>query len=97
MERRGSGLTRIIESYPDKNLVSFYSDQHNFYAILKKIVIRGCGAFRRFKDKIILLGVEDDWYKFKDEALKKIAVEWCETNEIECISPNEKITVMNNL
>lgn len=44
--------------------------------------IQGRGAFRRFKDTIIRFGVEDDWYKFREEALKQIAIEWCEENEI---------------
>ena len=44
--------------------------------------IKGRGAFRRFKDAIIRFGVEDDWYRFREEALRKIAIEWCEDNEI---------------
>jgi hypothetical protein len=44
--------------------------------------IKGRGAFRRFKDAIIRFGVENDWYRFREEALKKIAIEWCEDNEI---------------
>ena len=44
--------------------------------------IKGRGAFGRFKDRIHELGIEDDWYKFKEEALKKIAVEWCEENQL---------------
>ena len=45
--------------------------------------IKGRGAFRRFKDSIIRLGVEDRWYKFNEEAFKKIAIEWCEDNNID--------------
>ena len=44
--------------------------------------IRGRGAFRRFKDKIIDLGVEQDWYDFKEKALMEIAKEWCEENGV---------------
>jgi len=44
--------------------------------------IKGSGAFRRFKDSIHRFGVADDWYKYRDEALKEIAVEWCEENDI---------------
>ena len=47
--------------------------------------IRGRGAFRRFKDGIVRLGIEDRWYKFKNEALKKMAIEWCEDNNIDYI------------
>jgi len=47
--------------------------------------IKGRGAFGRFKDNIVRLGIEDRWYKYKDEALKKIAIEWCEDNHIDYI------------
>jgi hypothetical protein len=44
--------------------------------------IRGKGAFRRFKDSIIRLGLGEKWYGFHWEALQEIAVEWCEDNDI---------------
>lgn len=44
--------------------------------------IQGRGAFRRFKDAICRYGIEDSWYKFRDEALKKLAVEWCKENNV---------------
>jgi hypothetical protein len=44
--------------------------------------IKGRGAFRRFKDKIRRFGIEEEWYKYRDEAIKRIAIEWCEENEI---------------
>lgn len=45
--------------------------------------LNGKGAFRRFKDTIIRLDVEERWYDFKEEALKKIALAWCSDNELE--------------
>jgi len=45
-------------------------------------LIRGSGAHRRFKDAIHRFGIEDDWYKYRDQALKEIAVEWLESKEI---------------
>ena len=46
--------------------------------------IKGRGAFRRFRENIQRHGIEIDWYKFRDEAMKQLAIEWCEENEIEC-------------
>jgi hypothetical protein len=46
-------------------------------------LIKGSGAFRRFKDAIQDLGIENDWYKYRNEALKQIAIEWCQENGIE--------------
>lgn len=42
--------------------------------------IRGSGAFRRFKDLIYRYGIEQDWFKFRDDAYKKVAVSWLESN-----------------
>jgi len=39
--------------------------------------IRGKGAFRRFKDEVNDLGIEKDWYAFRDERYKEIAIRWC--------------------
>lgn len=45
--------------------------------------IRGRGAFRYFKDKIHEYGIADDWYTYRDEALREIAIAWCEEHEIQ--------------
>ncbi len=37
--------------------------------------IRGRGAFRRFK-------IAEAWYRYRDEALREIAVAWCEEHSI---------------
>ena len=42
--------------------------------------IRGSGAFRRFKDTIYRYGIEKDWFKFRDEAYKEIAISWLESH-----------------
>lgn len=44
--------------------------------------IKGSGAFRRFKDNIHRHGIAEEWYKFREEAFKKIAIEWCADNDI---------------
>jgi len=44
--------------------------------------IKGSGAFRRFKDNIYKYNLEEEWYKFRDKAIKQIAIEWCEDNGI---------------
>lgn len=46
------------------------------------IAIYGKGAFRRFKDSVIRLGLDQRWYQWRDEAYKKKAIEWCEENGI---------------
>jgi len=44
--------------------------------------IRGSGAFRRFKDTIYQYGIENDWFKYRDEAYKEIIIAWLESNGI---------------
>lgn len=47
--------------------------------------IKGRGTFRRFKDEVYELGLEQKWYKYRDVAYEKLAIEWCEENGIEII------------
>ena len=44
--------------------------------------IRGRGAFRRFKDRMQLYGMAEEWYRYRDAALREIAVAWCEEHGI---------------
>ena len=52
--------------------------------------IRGAGAFRYFKDTVYRFGIQDDWYKYRYEAFKEIAIRWCEYNNIEYMDDTEK-------
>ena len=45
-------------------------------------LVKGSGAFRRFKNAINEMGVNKAWYAFKQRELEKIAIEWLEENEI---------------
>ena len=54
------------------------SDEKVSDVLLDKI--RGSGAFRRFKDTVYRYGIEKDWFRFKDEAYKEIAVLWLESH-----------------
>jgi hypothetical protein len=44
--------------------------------------IRGRGAFRRFKDSIQAYGIAEEWYRYRDAALREIAMAWCEEHGI---------------
>ena len=45
-------------------------------------LIQGKGAFRRFKNYCFNVNIIQDWYKFKEERYKQIAIEWCEQNDL---------------
>ena len=53
----------------------------------KKLQLENCmwqkGMYRKFKDKLIEVGLENEYYKFYDEKLKEIAIEWCKENNLE--------------
>ena len=46
-------------------------------------LIQGKGAFRRFKDYCIEINIIQEWYIYRDEKYKEIAIDWCKKNELE--------------
>ena len=44
--------------------------------------IHGAGAFRHFKNTLRRHGIESLWFSFRAEALRQIAIKWCEENHI---------------
>ncbi|PLR86704.1 UPF0158 family protein [Bacillus sp. V33-4] len=78
---------------PTKNDINEYRIMEDFcYSVQDKRIqdrlfdaIDGKGAFRRFKNKIHDFGIEDQWYSFRDEEFKKIAIEWCQHHDLQYI------------
>ena len=52
-------MERFIRSIPDE------SNAEQLWRAIK-----GKGAFRSFKDTLHRLGIEDRWYRYRDEAMK---------------------------
>jgi len=44
--------------------------------------IQGRGAFRRFRDRLHSLGLTDQWYAYRGEQYRRIAIDWCERHGI---------------
>lgn len=44
--------------------------------------IHGSGAFRHFKNTLRREGVEAEWFAFRLESLRQIAIDWCEENDV---------------
>ena len=44
--------------------------------------ISGRGAFRRFKNMICQLGIEEQWYEYQASAYRRKAIEWCKENQL---------------
>lgn len=83
-----------IVTLPDKEDVHEYSIIEDFsYATPDPVkraklcrAIQGRGAFRRFKDEVSYLGLEEAYYAYRLICLSKIAEEWCKDNGIPYIS-----------
>ena len=45
--------------------------------------IKGKGAFRRFKDALIMLDIRNEWFKFKEKELIEMARKILEENQID--------------
>lgn len=45
--------------------------------------IHGAGAFRAFRNAIGRLGLEQSWYRFRDEALADLARSWLEEHKLQ--------------
>lgn len=75
---------------PEKHEINEYRMMEHFIMTLElgKVrddlwnAIEGRGAFRRFKDRVYYHGLDQEWYHYRDEAFKKFAREWCESNKI---------------
>jgi hypothetical protein len=44
--------------------------------------LHGRGAFRHFKDTARRHRIEEAWYAYRTEALRTIAIGWCDENSI---------------
>jgi hypothetical protein len=44
--------------------------------------IHGAGAFRHFKDTLRRYQIESTWFEFRAEALRQLALDWCEEHHI---------------
>ena len=75
---------------PDQRDIDDYRTMEEFISTLSgssasrlSSAISGRGAFRRFKDEIIRLGVDKEWYEFEDSSHRRIAIRWCEEHGLE--------------
>jgi hypothetical protein len=75
---------------PDKFEIHEYSIMERFCRSIESDdlrqellhAIRGGGAFRRFKSTIHRRSIQDDWYGYRDNALKRIAADFLELEGI---------------
>lgn len=96
-------LEELIESsgdrflrFPTKYDIHEYSIMENFVYSLPAgaarqelaNAIRGRGAFRRFKNGIRYHRLEQQWYDYRDQAYREIAIRWCRDEGLEYTEEN---------
>ena len=64
-------MERFCHQYPNERISEQLSQ-----------AIRGKGAFRRFKDLVFDLGIQDKWNQFEHEAYEEMAIDWLESEDI---------------
>ena len=88
-------IREVLESgdfvpLPDKFEIHEYSIMERFCRSIESNDLRqellhaihGGGAFRRFKDTIYRRAIQDDWYGYRNNALKRIAADFLEVEGI---------------
>ena len=71
--------------FHDSELIEKYIDEiknENIQEELKD-AFYGKGKYRRFKETLRKFRIENDYYNFREEYLKNMAIEWCQKNNIE--------------
>ncbi|WP_018933257.1 UPF0158 family protein [Gracilibacillus lacisalsi] len=73
-----------IDEYDMMEQFCFSQEDESIQSALLN-AIRGRGAFSRFKDQIITLGVSDEWFTFQEDCYKQIAIDFCEKEQIDYV------------
>ncbi len=55
---------------------------NNKVSLMLMDTIKGSGAFRRFNNLVRNLGIEKDWYEFRNQTYEQIAIDWLEDHKI---------------
>lgn len=101
---RDEAMEELIESCPRGRFLRFPTKYEiHEYSIIESFIeflpsgaarqvlagaIRGRGAFRRFKNGIYYHWLDRQWYDYKAQAYREIAIRWCKDKGIECSDEN---------
>lgn len=87
-----------IDELFEKSIILPTQYEINEYQIMKEFIdtidnleiknnlhrlIQGKGAFRRFKDYCINVNIIQNWYDYREQRYKDIAINWCKGNNIQ--------------
>ena len=89
MAKRIAFLDRVLKlptnfDVHESDIMEEFSESVSRARIREELLdaISGPGAFRNFKSAIRRHNIEQDWDRFRTEALREIAIDWCEEHHI---------------
>lgn len=73
------------EEYNEYGIMEEFIKKNKNKSLLDKLKVDLCGeeAFRKFKDTLYDVGLQDEWYEFRDEKCLEVAKIWCERNKVD--------------
>ncbi|MGL5086396.1 MAG: UPF0158 family protein [Clostridium sp.] len=73
------------EEYNEYGIMEEFIKQNKNSSLLDKLKVNLSGeeAFRKFKDTLYDVSLQDEWYEFRDEKCLEVAKLWCEKNKVE--------------
>ena len=85
--------TKDYIELPSENDVDDYKIMGSFSESIEDVTVKNQlsksieagGTFSKFRDCISQHDIVDEWYEYKDGAIKNMAISWCEKNNIEYI------------
>ena len=96
----------LLEDFDQERYIGLPSEfDFNEYSVMEKFIaslssnklqdslwnaIEGRGAFRRFKDRIAQYGIDNQWYSYRDAAVKQFIIDWCEVEGIPYVDDTVK-------
>ena len=80
---------RFIDT-PSKFEFNEYNHRERFIRALPDVkaveqlrrAIKGHGAFHHFKDTLYRLGIQDQWFGYRDEAIKAFVIGWAKAHDV---------------
>lgn len=88
MERPEDFIVVPSDDFNEYDLMMDFAEQQEDQHTREKLAIalQGKGAFRRFKDTVKYLGLDDSWYIRLNEAHKRFILAWVEDEGLELMS-----------
>ena len=85
-----------LKRLPDQSEIDEYSIMEDFAEEVQEpelmAALQRHHPFRRFKDTIYELGIEDKYYAFREDAFYEIAEKWCQNYGVPYVDSRDKVS-----